>query len=136
MEAMEALFIVFGVLLLIAGYEDMKRRMVRDILTAAMWVVGALYGNYSFMVWLFAITYMYNALAYQVSPKYGFGWADILVLPVYVAFLYGLGGITAVFSGVAISSVLSLAYIFLFKKGAPYVMALAASYVLVLFAGL
>lgn len=133
-EAMEAWFIIFSFMLLMAGYQDSKTRKVSDKLSAGMWCVCAVYCTlnpalFSVPVLVFAALYQYNALAYPISPKYGFGWADILIIPVYATFIYGFGGIIAVGVGMFIASIATLFYLFLFKKSAPYVMALAVSFI-------
>lgn len=137
MEVMEALYIAFGALLLIAGVQDSKSRKVSDKLSAFMWVLGANLciinaSLYSYLVGVFALLYLYNSFAYPISPKFGFGWADILIIPVYCTFLYAIGGNIALMVGIGTASVLTLGYLFTFKKGAPYVMALAVSYVVAL----
>ena len=138
MEAMEVLYYVFGLFLLVAGLQDSKNRKVSHKLSACMWVLGA--GLcvlnpclYPYLAGVFALLYLYNAFAYPINPKFGFGWADILIIPVYATFVYSIGGNLALMVGIGTASVLTLAYLLLFKKGAPYVMAMAASYVVVLF---
>jgi len=129
---MEAWFIVFGVLLAIAGYQDYKTRKVADKLSAGMWCCAAFYlSSYNVLVWVFALIYMFNALVYPINPKFGFGWADVLIFPVYSAFLFSISH-QALLTGLLLSSGLSVAYLLLYKKGSAYVEWLAVSYWLVL----
>lgn len=125
---------LFSALLIYAGFTDSKTRKVSDKVSALMWCLVAYHCYYNpsltfVPVVVFAVLYMYNAIAYPINPKYGFGWADILIIPVYITFIYGFGGIMAVAMGMFIASIATLFYLFLFKKGAPYVMALAVSFI-------
>jgi hypothetical protein len=140
MEVMEALYIAFGFFLLMAGVQDSKSRKVSDKLSACMWVLGAglcLFNNslYPNLVGVFALLYIYNSFAYPINPKFGFGWADILIIPVYATFLSSIGGNLALMVGIGTASMLTLGYLLMFKKGAPYVLFLAVSYVVVLMVG-
>lgn len=134
---MEALFIAFGAMLLIAGYQDGKTRKVSDRLSAGMWCLGSYLcllkpSLYLIPMGVFPVLYLYNSIAYPINPKFGFGWADILIIPPYITFLMAIGGDTAVMAGIGAASILTLAYLRMFKKGAPYVLFLAVSYVVAL----
>ena len=65
---MEALLIVFAVMVLMAGFQDIKSRKVSDKLSAGMWCACALYcylnpALFAVPVIVFAVLYMYNAIA-------------------------------------------------------------------------
>jgi len=103
----------FGAILFLAGMQDWKKHEVYDVYTAAMWfliflgnintyVAVASFGCLYFVNALMSYKKKFDVLGYEVKGH--MGWADILGLPPFFAFMltYGNAGIVACVVGFAL----------------------------------
>lgn len=120
--------LVFGALIMLAGYYDWKSTMIPDILSAAMWCALFLSGiNFPIAVGSFAGLYMINSFFAVKRGKPAAGWGDILILPVFFAFIldYGYLGIVAAACGLIGFDLVCVAR----KSGQPLIPWLMCAYV-------
>lgn len=136
MEAMEILYYLFGLFLLVAGLRDLKNRKVEDLLSSFMWLIACAFGMFhtqffTVLVYSFAILYAYNSVLAVFKPKWVIGWADILILPLFLAFLDSLGGKWLLIIGYCGTVLITGVYLRV-AKSAPYVMVMAVMYLAML----
>lgn len=134
---MDMLYYLFALFLVIAGVRDMQNRKVEDLLTSFLWVIAAAFGMFhtqffTMVVLSFAVWYAYNSVLGAFARKYVIGWADILILPLFFAFLDSLGGYILLIAGYVASVLVSFVYLKVFKKGVPYVMIMALIFMVAL----
>jgi hypothetical protein len=75
---------LFGAGLTAAAYYDLKMRNVPDLITSLLWVFMAMFGDNGakgLAISVFSLLYLLNVY------KYVCGWADILIVPLWVAFM-------------------------------------------------
>jgi Flp pilus assembly protein protease CpaA len=87
-------FGAYGMLLIGAAYTDIIKRKVPDFLTASMWLLLTIASwhtaDFSGLVCAgaaFSFLYAFNAFS-ALFDKPAYGWADVLLYPVYVAFIF------------------------------------------------
>jgi len=78
------------ILLCIAGWHDLKKRKVDDILIAFMWIAALLAGLvnslfYFVVIGTFALFLFLNTLYFEYKKKILYGWGDNLIYPIYMA---------------------------------------------------
>jgi len=77
----------------LAGIQDYREGKVDNIFPGIMWVVLWFLGNHFFAVGLFGALVIVNRLSYYLFKGGAFGWADVLVMPVWfsaMTWYYGL----------------------------------------------
>lgn len=71
-----------------AAYFDLRYKKVPELFSIMMWVALACSGlPLSLSVYFFVFTWGLNWLVLTLTNKQAYGWADVLILPPYVAFL-------------------------------------------------
>jgi hypothetical protein len=130
------LYLGFGGFLLAFAYTDMKYRLVPDVLASLFLCCFAILGYYEPSILLpafasYAAFYLIVSLMTQFMGVQGFGWMDIIILPIVFALMLS-------FKGMLVSCAL-LAFMFLAvgiaglmrnnaKYGLPMVQAINAPY--------
>lgn len=79
--------LLFALPLVLAAYQDWKRRVVDDWLIVVSWVIAYLSGSQflSLMVLIFAVVWGY-ALLYKRFKSFSIAWADITYIPAFCIF--------------------------------------------------
>lgn len=82
-------FVVFGVLLAVAGYFDYRERQIPDVVTAFLWLAFFYFGTaYNIAVLVFGLLFAITSIIHLVWKKLIYGWGDLLIIPMFVAMLY------------------------------------------------
>ena len=84
-----------GFCFLLAGIQDYKFRRVSDLITSTMWVLLFLAGSvdpsmFYVAIASFSLMFMANTLYLNRKRTPAFGWGDILVAPVFAAWIFTL----------------------------------------------
>jgi len=116
-----------AVLLGAAAYQDWKRHAVRDELAAMMWLflVLAPVSSLRVAVFCFGFFYLAAALVSRLKKKELMGWADVLILPIFLA---GVNDFPLI--GQLATVMVFVALLFTHKKGAPLVLIIFFAYIL------
>lgn len=128
---------IVGLLLGYAGYLDRKYHKVPDLVSSALWLVLMVAGMYNEPLYqtavvAFACIFAINVAGIALANKITFGWADVLVFPVYMAFLYSMWGLLA--GMIALVPFFAVSVIMYYtKKPQPLVPFLAITYFVWLF---
>ena len=93
---------LYLVILLVMGYFDYRYRKIPDLLTSFFYIIfmfNSFLANVSFEIFIvsFSIIYFLNSIYKRISDKTLFGWADVLVIPVWCSVVYLINPIFLIF---------------------------------------
>ena len=74
----------FGIILAICGYYDYKKNKIPDLITAIAWLYFSFFGAILLKELAFAV---FSLLFFINTVKHVIGWADVLLIPLWIAAL-------------------------------------------------
>ena len=89
---MDLLPLAYGLLLLIAGVSDYRKREVPDLVSSIMWLSCILLPAAALpvVVACFALLFFCNASWVAFKNQVAYAWADILLFPTYAGFIVAI----------------------------------------------